>query len=191
MNTIRFGEVVSCVLVIFIRPIKNSGGYFFRGRLFWWILDINVQNFMRGYFSKFLLRPLQDTNNNSDTETRCLVYERVCCQTKSNHPVNFQTGCLSRWARGRQRRRRRWRTRSLLGTEWRWRGGDNLQRRGLGTITYKEAITLKILVFSGDQLEQEPGGNVCNLKKEQPGRMNTSKVIHFNKHSNLTQGLQN
>ena len=47
------------------------------------------------------------------------------------------------------------------------------------------------ILFSGDQLGQEHGGNVYNLKKEQPGRMNTSKVIHFNKHSNLTQGLQN
>ena len=28
-------------LVIFIHPFENSGGYFFRGRLFWWILDIN------------------------------------------------------------------------------------------------------------------------------------------------------
>ena len=36
-------------LVIFIHPFENSGGYFFRGRLFWWILDINVQNFVRGY----------------------------------------------------------------------------------------------------------------------------------------------
>ena len=45
-------------LVIFIHPFENSGGYFFRGRLFWWILDINLQNFVRGYFSKFLLRAL-------------------------------------------------------------------------------------------------------------------------------------
>ena len=46
-------------LVIFIHPFENSGGYFFRGRLFWWILDINLQNFVRGYFSKFSLRGLQ------------------------------------------------------------------------------------------------------------------------------------
>ena len=45
-------------LVIFIHPFENSGGYFFRGRLFWWILDINLQNFVRGYFSKFSLRAL-------------------------------------------------------------------------------------------------------------------------------------
>ena len=45
-------------LVIFIHPFENSGGYFFRGRLFWWILDINLQNFVRGYFSKFPLRAL-------------------------------------------------------------------------------------------------------------------------------------
>ena len=45
-------------LVIFIHPFENSGGYFFRGRLFWWILDINLQNFVRGYFSKFSLRGL-------------------------------------------------------------------------------------------------------------------------------------
>ena len=45
-------------LVIFIHPFKNSGGYFFRGRLFWWILDINLQNLVRGYFSKFSLRAL-------------------------------------------------------------------------------------------------------------------------------------
>ena len=46
-------------LVIFIHPFENSGGYFFRGRLFWWILDINLQNFVRGYFSKFSLRALR------------------------------------------------------------------------------------------------------------------------------------
>ena len=46
-------------LVIFIHPFKNKGGYFFRGRLLWWILDINLQNFVRGYFSKFLLRALK------------------------------------------------------------------------------------------------------------------------------------
>ena len=45
-------------LVIFIHPFENSGGYFFWGRLFWWILDINLQNLVRGYFSKFLLRAL-------------------------------------------------------------------------------------------------------------------------------------
>ena len=45
-------------LVIFVHPFDKSGGYFFRGRLFWWILDINLQNFVRGYFSKFLLRAL-------------------------------------------------------------------------------------------------------------------------------------
>ena len=45
-------------LVIFIHPFENSGGYFFRGRLFWWILDINLQNLVRGYFSKFSLRAL-------------------------------------------------------------------------------------------------------------------------------------
>ena len=45
-------------LVIFIHPFENSGGYFFRGRLFWWILDINLQNFVRGYFLKFSLRAL-------------------------------------------------------------------------------------------------------------------------------------
>ena len=49
-------------LVIFIHPFENSGGYFFRGRLFWWILDINLQNFVRGYFSKFSLRALLDSN---------------------------------------------------------------------------------------------------------------------------------
>ena len=46
-------------LVIFIHPFENSGGYFFRGRLFWWILDINLQNLVRGYFSKFSLRALR------------------------------------------------------------------------------------------------------------------------------------
>ena len=46
-------------LVIFIHPFENSGGYFFRGKLFWWILDINLQNLVRGYFSKFSLRALQ------------------------------------------------------------------------------------------------------------------------------------
>ena len=45
-------------LVIFKNPFENSGGYFFRGRLFWWILDINLQNLVRGYFSKFSLRAL-------------------------------------------------------------------------------------------------------------------------------------
>ena len=45
-------------LVIFIHPFENSGGYFFWGRLFWWILDINLQYFVRGYFSKFSLRAL-------------------------------------------------------------------------------------------------------------------------------------
>ena len=45
-------------LVIFIHPFENSGGYFFRGRLFWWILDINLQYFVRGYFSMFSLRAL-------------------------------------------------------------------------------------------------------------------------------------
>ena len=47
-------------LVIFIHPFENSGGYFFRGRLFWWILDINLQNLVRGYFSKFSLRALPE-----------------------------------------------------------------------------------------------------------------------------------
>ena len=50
-------------LVIFIHPFENSGGYFFRGRLFWWILDINLQNFVRGYFSKFSLRALKEQLN--------------------------------------------------------------------------------------------------------------------------------
>ena len=45
-------------LVIIIHPFENSGGYFFRGRLFWWILDINLQHFWGGYFSKFSLRAL-------------------------------------------------------------------------------------------------------------------------------------
>ena len=50
-------------LVIFIHPFENSGGYSFRGRLFWWILDINVQNFVGGYFSKFWLRALVSLDN--------------------------------------------------------------------------------------------------------------------------------
>ena len=45
-------------LVIIIHPFENSGGYFFQGRLFWWILDINLQHFWGGYFSKFSLRAL-------------------------------------------------------------------------------------------------------------------------------------
>ena len=36
--------------VIFIHLTENSGGYFYWCRLFLWILDINLQNFVRGYF---------------------------------------------------------------------------------------------------------------------------------------------
>ena len=50
MNTITFGEWVGCFFVIFIHLIENSGGYFYWCRLFLWILDINLQNFVRGYF---------------------------------------------------------------------------------------------------------------------------------------------
>ena len=59
MNTITFGEWVGCFFVIFIHLIENSGGYFYWCRLFLWLLDINLQNFARGYFSKFSLRGLQ------------------------------------------------------------------------------------------------------------------------------------
>ena len=58
MNTITFGEWVGCFFVIFIHLIENSGGYFYWCRLFLWLLDINLQNFARGYFSKFSLRGL-------------------------------------------------------------------------------------------------------------------------------------
>ena len=58
MNTITFGQWEGCFLVIFIHTIKNSGGYFYQGRLFLWILDINLKNFVRGYFPKFLVRAL-------------------------------------------------------------------------------------------------------------------------------------
>ena len=58
MNTITFGQWEGCFLVIFIHTIKNSGGYFYQGRLFLWILDINLKNFVRGYFSKFSVRAL-------------------------------------------------------------------------------------------------------------------------------------
>ena len=38
---------------------KKSGGFFFQGRLLlWWIFDINLKNFTRGYFSTFLVRVL-------------------------------------------------------------------------------------------------------------------------------------
>ena len=60
MNTITFGEWVGCFFVIFIHLIENSGGYFYWCRLFLWFLDINLQNFARGYFSKFSLRGLND-----------------------------------------------------------------------------------------------------------------------------------
>jgi len=56
-------------LVMFIQPFENSGGYFFRGRLFWWILDINLQNLVRGYFSKFSLRALQTNLAQCNKET--------------------------------------------------------------------------------------------------------------------------
>ena len=37
------------------------GGYFFRGRFFLWILDINLQDFVRGFFFKFLAeRPVKE-----------------------------------------------------------------------------------------------------------------------------------
>ena len=44
-------------LVILIHPFEYSGGYFFPGRLFWWILDINVQNFVRGFFQSSCCGP--------------------------------------------------------------------------------------------------------------------------------------
>ena len=59
-------------LVIFIHPFENSGGYFFRGRLFWWILDINLQNLVRGYFSKFSLRALLHENDKNLRDNYCL-----------------------------------------------------------------------------------------------------------------------
>ena len=59
MNTITFGEWVGCFFVIFIHLIENSGGYFYWCRLFLWILDINLQNFVGGYFSKFSVWGLQ------------------------------------------------------------------------------------------------------------------------------------
>ena len=73
-------------LVIFIHPFENSGGYFFRGRLFWWILDINLQNLVRGYFSKFLLRALLTLFRSKDVgwgpmcvTKRVLYLARPCC----------------------------------------------------------------------------------------------------------------
>ena len=63
-------------LVVFIHPFKNSGGYFFRGRLFWWILDINLQNLVRGYFSKFSLRALHLDDALDLRAANCLDLER-------------------------------------------------------------------------------------------------------------------
>ena len=63
-------------LGIFIHPIENSGSYFFRGRLFWRILDINLQNFARGYFSKFSLRALHLDDALDLRAANCLDLER-------------------------------------------------------------------------------------------------------------------
>ena len=47
---LRFVAIYS----LFFGDSKKSGGYFFRGRLFLWILDINLQDFVRVFFFKFL-----------------------------------------------------------------------------------------------------------------------------------------
>ena len=64
MNTITFGEWEGCFLAIFMHTIKNSGGYFYWGRLFLWILDIILKNFVRGYFSNFSVRALNMGKSN-------------------------------------------------------------------------------------------------------------------------------
>ena len=42
------------IYALFFGDSKKSGGYFFRGRFFLWILDINLQDFVRGFFVIFL-----------------------------------------------------------------------------------------------------------------------------------------
>ena len=76
-------------LVIFIHPFENSGGYFFRGRLFWWILDINLQNFVRGYFSKFSLRALGliiiiDHRTFESTFVANNINDNTCCASSNS-----------------------------------------------------------------------------------------------------------
>ena len=58
MNTITLGEWVGCFFCYPHPPYQNSEGYSYWCRLFLWILDINLQNFVRGYFSKFSVRGL-------------------------------------------------------------------------------------------------------------------------------------
>ena len=50
------------IYALFFEILKNSGGFFYWCRFFLWILDINLQNFVRGFFSKFSVWGLRLVN---------------------------------------------------------------------------------------------------------------------------------
>ena len=82
MNTITFGQWEGCFLVIFIHTIKNSGGYFYQGRLFLWILDINLKKFCERLFFKVLGAGPEGPKFNIDHTQRNLQGSSMDFETK-------------------------------------------------------------------------------------------------------------